>query len=44
MAMDAADPANRLVTGELEARWKKALAHVGRNGARADDSEKRIRA
>ncbi len=25
---DAADPANRLVTGELEARWNKALAHV----------------
>jgi DNA invertase Pin-like site-specific DNA recombinase len=25
---DAADPANRLVTGELEARWNKALAHL----------------
>ncbi len=25
---DVADPANRLVTGELEARWNKALAHV----------------
>ncbi len=25
---DAADPANRLVTGELEARWNKALIHV----------------
>jgi DNA invertase Pin-like site-specific DNA recombinase len=25
---DAADPANRLVTGELEARWNKALARV----------------
>jgi DNA invertase Pin-like site-specific DNA recombinase len=25
---DAADPANRLVTGELEARWNRALAHV----------------
>jgi hypothetical protein len=25
---DAADPANRLVTGELEGRWNKALAHV----------------
>lgn len=25
---DAADPANRLVTDELEARWNKALAHV----------------
>ena len=25
---DAADPANRLVTGELGARWNKALAHV----------------
>jgi len=24
----AADPANRLVTGELEARWNKALARV----------------
>jgi hypothetical protein len=23
-----ADPANRLVAGELEARWNKALAHV----------------
>lgn len=26
---DAADPANRLVAGELEARWNKALAKVG---------------
>jgi hypothetical protein len=25
---DTADPVNRLVTGELEARWNKALAHV----------------
>jgi hypothetical protein len=25
---DAADPANRLVAGELEARWNKALVHV----------------
>jgi DNA invertase Pin-like site-specific DNA recombinase len=25
---DAADPANRLVTGELETRWNKALARV----------------
>src|SRR5215475_4343185 len=25
---DAADPANRLVAGELEARWNKALEHV----------------
>ena len=25
---DAADPANRLVTGELEARWNTALARV----------------
>lgn len=25
---DAADPANRLVAGELEVRWNKALAHV----------------
>ena len=25
---DAADPANRLVAGELEARWNKALAYV----------------
>ena len=25
---DAADPANRLVAGELEARWNSALAHV----------------
>jgi hypothetical protein len=25
---DAADPANRLVAGELEARWNKALACV----------------
>ncbi len=25
---DAADPANRLVTGELEARWNRALAHM----------------
>jgi hypothetical protein len=26
---DAADPANRLVAGELETRWNRALAHVG---------------
>jgi hypothetical protein len=26
---DAADPANRLVTGELEARWNKVLTRVG---------------
>jgi hypothetical protein len=26
---DAADPANRLVAGELEARWNQALARVG---------------
>ncbi|MGY3461818.1 hypothetical protein ACVWW5_007268 [Bradyrhizobium sp. LM3.4] len=25
---DAADPANRLVASELEARWNRALAHV----------------
>ena len=25
---DAADPANRLVAGELEARWNQALARV----------------
>src|SRR3954452_21611059 len=25
---DAADPANRLVAGELEARWNRALAHA----------------
>ena len=25
---DAADPANRLVTGELEARWNTALARM----------------
>ena len=25
---DASDPANRLVTGELEIRWNKTLAHV----------------
>jgi DNA invertase Pin-like site-specific DNA recombinase len=25
---DAADPANRLVAGELEARWNRALSHV----------------
>ena len=25
---DAADPANRLVAGELETRWNRALAHV----------------
>src|SRR3974390_765010 len=34
---DAADPANRLVAGELEARWNKALARVaggeGKNAA-----------
>ena len=27
---DAADPENRLVAGELEARWNRALARVGR--------------
>src|SRR4051794_23794326 len=27
---DAADPANRLVAGELETRWNKALEHVTR--------------
>jgi hypothetical protein len=26
---DAADPENRLVTGELEARWNRALSRVG---------------
>ncbi|MCJ9697658.1 recombinase family protein, partial [Rhizobium sp. PRIMUS64] len=26
---DAADPENRLVTSELEARWNKALTGVG---------------
>lgn len=25
---DADDPANRLMAGELEARWNRALAHV----------------
>ena len=32
---DAADPANRLVAGELEARWNKALARVRRLKARS---------
>ena len=32
---DAADPANRLVAGELEARWNKALARVPRSKARS---------
>src|SRR5437773_4533010 len=31
---DAADPANRLVTGELEARWNKALARVAEGEAK----------
>src|SRR5271167_2460529 len=31
---DAADPANRLVAGELEARWTKALAHVAEVGGK----------
>jgi len=31
---DAADPENRLVTGELEARWNRALARVGACEAR----------
>jgi len=31
---DAADPANRLVAGELEARWNKALAHVAEVGGK----------
>ena len=31
---DAADPENRLVTSELEARWNKALARVGEIEAR----------
>lgn len=26
---DTSDPANRLVAAQLEARWNKALAHVG---------------
>jgi hypothetical protein len=29
---DAADPANRLVASELEARWNKALAHAAEVG------------
>ena len=29
---DAADPANRLVAGELEARWNRALTHVVTSG------------
>ena len=31
---DAADPENRLVTGELEARWNRALSRVGTCEAR----------
>ena len=31
---DAADPANRLVAGELEARWNKALTHLAEVEAR----------
>ena len=31
---DAADPANRLVAGELETRWNKALARVTEVGAK----------
>src|SRR5450631_1128926 len=31
---DAADPANRLVAGELEARWNRALTHVAEVEAR----------
>ena len=33
---DAADPANRLVAGELEARWNRALTHPG-GGRRGQD-------
>ncbi|MDZ5454902.1 recombinase family protein [Labrys sp. ZIDIC5] len=31
---DAADPANRLVAGELEARWNRALAQMGEIASR----------
>jgi 3'-phosphoadenosine 5'-phosphosulfate sulfotransferase len=34
---DAADPANRLVAGELEARWNKALTHEAATPAVATD-------
>src|SRR5712664_3646270 len=33
---DAADPANRLVTSELEARWNRALAHAAEPAPIAD--------
>ncbi|WP_244424549.1 hypothetical protein [Methylobacterium nodulans] len=36
---DAADPENRLVTGELEARWNRALARVGACEARIAEHE-----
>jgi hypothetical protein len=39
-----ADPANRLVAGELEARWNKALARVGEVEGKitAHDAEKAV--
>ena len=41
---DAADPANRLVAGELEARWNKALARVAEVEGKiaAHDAEKAV--
>jgi len=41
---DATDPANRLVAGELEARWNKALVHVAEVEGKiaAHDAEKAV--
>jgi hypothetical protein len=41
---DATDPANRLVVGELEARWNKALVHVAEVEGKiaAHDAEKAV--
>src|SRR5690242_8965464 len=36
---DAADPANRLVAGELEARWNRALARVAEADGRIADHD-----
>ncbi len=37
---DAADPANRLVAAELEARWNKALTHVAEVEAKLEEHER----
>lgn len=38
---EAVDPDNRLVAGELEARWNGALAHVQEVGGRLEEGERK---